>query len=105
MTKKQKLSLLRIILAALLLGTAIVLEHLGNLDSLLWWQKLGLYLLPYLLVGFSVLRRNVHQGGNGTAAPAHGAALKELAHLIEQHDGCRLRILSHAEGGDGGGGH
>ena len=59
MTKKQKLSLLRIILAALLLGTAIVLEHLGNLDSLLWWQKLGLYLLPYLLVGFSVLREAV----------------------------------------------
>ncbi|MBQ1372149.1 MAG: cadmium-translocating P-type ATPase [Oscillospiraceae bacterium] len=59
MTKKQKLSLLRIILAALLLGTVIVLEHLGNLDSLPWWQKLGLYLLPYLLAGFSVLREAV----------------------------------------------
>lgn len=55
MTKKQKHTLYRIILAALLLGAAIVLEHLGTLDSLPWWATLAVYLLPYLIIGWDIL--------------------------------------------------
>ena len=55
MTKKQKRTLSRILLAAAALIALIVLEHLGLLDSLVWWQKLGLFLIPYLLVGWDVL--------------------------------------------------
>ena len=45
MTKKQKRTLFRILLAAAALIALIVLEHLGLLDSLVWWQKLGLFLI------------------------------------------------------------
>ena len=54
-TKKQKHTLFRIILSALLLGAAIVLEHLGMLDSLPQWATLAAYLLPYLIIGWDVL--------------------------------------------------
>ena len=55
MTKKQKRTLFRILLAAAVLIPLIVLDHLGRLDALVWWQKLGLFLIPYLLVGWDVL--------------------------------------------------
>lgn len=55
MTKKQKRTLFRILLAAAVLLPLIVLDHLGRLDALVWWQKLGLFLIPYLLVGWDVL--------------------------------------------------
>lgn len=59
MTKKQKRTLFRIILAALLLGAAIVLEHLGTLDELPQWATLAAYLLPYGIIGWDVLREAV----------------------------------------------
>ncbi|MBQ1410781.1 MAG: cadmium-translocating P-type ATPase [Oscillospiraceae bacterium] len=55
MTKKQKQTLYRILLAALLLGAAIALEHLGMLDGLPWWGTLAAYLLPYGIIGWDVL--------------------------------------------------
>ena len=54
-TKKQKHTLYRIILSALLLGAAIVLEHLGALDGLPWWGKLAAFLVPYLIIGWDIL--------------------------------------------------
>ena len=55
MTKKQKGALLRILLAGAALIALIVLDRLGRLELLLPWQRLGLYLVPYLLVGSGVL--------------------------------------------------
>ena len=40
-----------------------------------------------------VVRRDVHHVGDGLAALAHGVALEELAHLVEEHDGAALRHL------------
>ena len=54
-TKKQKHTLYRIILSALLLGAAIALEKLGQLDILPWWGKLAAFLVPYLVIGWDVL--------------------------------------------------
>ena len=54
-TKKQKHTLFRIILAALLLGAAIVLEHLGTLETLPRWGTLAAFLLPYLIIGWDIL--------------------------------------------------
>jgi len=54
-TKKQKHTLFRIILAALLLGAAIVLERLGTLAGLPWWGTLAAFLLPYLIIGWDIL--------------------------------------------------
>ena len=55
MTKKQKHTLYRILMTAALLGTVIVLEHLGALDNLPRWGVLGLYLVPYLIIGWDIL--------------------------------------------------
>ena len=59
MTKKQKHSLYRILAAAALLAAWMVLEHLGILEPLPRPAILGLYLIPYLLVGWDVLREAV----------------------------------------------
>ena len=55
MTKKQKRTLYRILLAAALLAALMVLEHLGTLDSLHRLVKLGLFLVPYLIIGWDIL--------------------------------------------------
>ena len=55
MTKKQKHTLYRIILSALLLGAAIALDKLGQLDSLPRWGKLAAFLVPYLIIGWDIL--------------------------------------------------
>lgn len=54
-TKKQKHTLYRIILSALLLGAAIALDKLGQWDSLPWWGKLAAFLVPYLIIGWDIL--------------------------------------------------
>ena len=50
MTKKQKKRLIRIIIAAVLL---VVLHFIPTGD--LWYLKLALYLVPYLIVGFDIV--------------------------------------------------
>ena len=59
MTKKQRLTLYRILLAAAMLIALIVLEKLGVTAPLPRWGLLALYLIPYLLVGWDVLREAV----------------------------------------------
>ena len=55
MNKKQKLTLCRIIVAAVLLVALIVLDHMGTLAPLHRLARLGLYLIPYLLIGWDIL--------------------------------------------------
>ncbi|MBR4194907.1 MAG: cadmium-translocating P-type ATPase [Oscillospiraceae bacterium] len=55
MNNKQKLTLCRIIVAAVLLVALIVLDHLGTLAPLHRLARLGLYLIPYLLIGWDIL--------------------------------------------------
>ena len=55
MTKKQKHTLWRILVSAAILIALIVLDHTGRLDGLDRWIKLGLFLIPYLLIGWDVL--------------------------------------------------
>ncbi len=55
MTKKQKRTLFRIILSAVLLVALIVLDHLGTLAPLHRLARLGFYLIPYLLIGWDIL--------------------------------------------------
>ena len=65
MTKKQKWTLCRILLAAALLAALIVLDHLGTLAPLHRLVRLGLYLVPYLIIGYDILWEaveNVYRG-------------------------------------------
>ena len=55
MTNKQKRTLIRILVSAGILIAVILLEHLGVLAGLPRWGVLGLYLVPYLLIGWDVL--------------------------------------------------
>ena len=59
MNKKQKQTLCRILLAAVLLVALIILDKLGCLAALPRWGVLGLYLVPYLLIGFDILAEAV----------------------------------------------
>ena len=56
MTKKQKKTLYRIIVAAVLLVAAAVVCELAALP---WWAQLVLHLAPYLVIGYDVLRKAV----------------------------------------------
>ena len=55
MTKKQKRTLYRILVSAVILAALILLERLGKLEALPWWGKLGLFLVPYLIIGWDIL--------------------------------------------------
>ena len=55
MNKKQKLTLCRIIVSAALLAALILLDHLGTLAPLHRLVRLGLYLVPYLIIGWDIL--------------------------------------------------
>lgn len=44
--------MLRIVIAAVLLAGALILEHTWELSK---WQLLGIYLIPYIIVGYDVL--------------------------------------------------
>ncbi len=56
MTKKQKKSLVMIIAAAVLLAAAIAAEHLAG-ETLNEWLVRAIFAVPYLLVGFPVLKK------------------------------------------------
>lgn len=57
MTRKQRKALFRILAAALLLAVAFVLDKLHVFDGLGWYFVLPVYLVPYFLVGYPVLRK------------------------------------------------
>ena len=54
MTKKQKKVLRRIVIAAVLFAA---LSVAGRLAALPWYAWLALYLIPYLVIGYDVLRK------------------------------------------------
>ena len=57
MTKKQKKALARIVVAAVLLGVAVLLDKLGVFAGLAWYIVMPIYLVPYFIVGWQVLRK------------------------------------------------
>ncbi len=69
LSTKQKKTLIRIIVSAALFAAVVVLEHIDGFTQLLYaaaldgidhhWIMLGLYLIPYLLIGYDVIRKCV----------------------------------------------
>lgn len=59
MTKKQKRELRNILTAGVIYALLLVLEHLVHIPVLFdrWYLSLALYLVPYCIVGWSVLRK------------------------------------------------
>ena len=62
MSKKQKKSLLRIILSAVLLIAAAVFEHIAEPS---WYIALPIFLIPYIIIGYDVLIKSVKNIAHG----------------------------------------
>ena len=66
MKKKDKKRLYRIIISAILLGAAVAIDRLGLISGLLVLGgsfeplMLALYLIPYAVIGFAVLKKAIH---------------------------------------------
>ena len=56
MTKKQKKVLIRIIVSAVLLAGIMITAKLVEINK---WIQLVLYLVPYLIIGYDILKKAV----------------------------------------------
>ena len=54
MTRKQKKVLYRIIISSVLLAGIMILTHFVEWNR---WIQLGLYLIPYIIIGYDILRK------------------------------------------------
>lgn len=57
MTKKQKKVFWRIIAASVLLAGAWVLDEAFDISEKYWYLSLAMYLLPYVVIGYDILRK------------------------------------------------
>lgn len=65
MTGKQKKTLIRIILTAVIFLPLLIAEHLGRLDNIPTMGRLLIFLIPYALIGYDVVRKacvNISKG-------------------------------------------
>ncbi|MCR5691321.1 MAG: cadmium-translocating P-type ATPase [Eubacterium sp.] len=65
MTNKQKKIRLRIIVAGLMFAGLFTCEKLGLLESLAWYVRFVIFLVPYLVVGYDIIykaARNISHG-------------------------------------------
>ncbi len=65
MTKKQKKLLIRIIAATALFIPLFILDKLGYVEEWPWFVAFPLFLVPYLIVGYSVLWKAIRNIGHG----------------------------------------
>ena len=65
LTKKQKKWLHRIELGAAGFILLEILEHTGTFENGLWWIKLIIALVPYLIVGWDVIRKSLRNISHG----------------------------------------
>lgn len=54
MTKKQKKVLIRIIIAAVMLVTLMIVDRIIDMNK---WVALVLYMIPYVIIGYDILRK------------------------------------------------
>ncbi|MBQ9383189.1 MAG: cadmium-translocating P-type ATPase [Ruminiclostridium sp.] len=55
LTKKQKNTLLRIVITFVLFAGLMVCEHLGVFGQLPVWLVIGIFVIPYLLIGYDIM--------------------------------------------------
>lgn len=65
LTKKQKKWLLRIVLGAIGFGILSILEHMGVFEGDRWWIGLIAAIIPYLIVGWDVIRKSIRNISHG----------------------------------------
>ena len=65
MTKKQKTALIRIIITAAVFFPLLIMEHMGKLDNLPVIVRFIIFLVPYGIIGYDVIRKafiNISKG-------------------------------------------
>jgi len=62
MFKENRKDIIQIILASILLGIAIFIEHIFHLEI---WMLLIIFLIPYLIVGFEVVKEAIEEMFHG----------------------------------------
>jgi Cd2+/Zn2+-exporting ATPase len=63
--EKQKHTLIRILITAVLLAALIVLEHTGGLGAFPAAARLAVFLVPYFLIGYDIIWKAVRNIRNG----------------------------------------
>ena len=71
MNKKQKKTLLRILITAVIFAALLVLNYTGVLEPLPTWLEFILYFIPYLLIGYDVILSAVRNIGHGNVFEEH----------------------------------
>ena len=65
MTEKQKKALARIIITAVIFIPLLIAEHMGKIDDFPVIVKLIIFLIPYGIIGYDVIRKacvNISKG-------------------------------------------
>ena len=65
MNKKQKKMLRRVIVVLIIFFILLIAEHLGFLEPIPWWGQFIIYVIPYLIIGYDVIRKaaiNIRHG-------------------------------------------
>ena len=57
MTKKQKKTRNRILAVLVIFIILLIADHTGILEPLPWFVVFGIFLVPYLIVGYDVLKK------------------------------------------------
>lgn len=55
LTKKQKQTLLRIIVTFVLFAALFVCEHTGVFAPLPWWSEIVIFAVPYIIIGYDIV--------------------------------------------------
>ncbi len=64
-TKKQKITLVRIIVTAVLFAGLLIPEHLGVFEPLPVWAQISIFSVPYLIIGYDILIKAAKNIGRG----------------------------------------
>ncbi|MCR5507561.1 MAG: cadmium-translocating P-type ATPase [Lachnospiraceae bacterium] len=65
MTRKQRTALIRIIITAVIFFPLLIAEHTGGLDNIPSVLRLVIFLVPYVIIGYDVIRKaciNISKG-------------------------------------------
>ena len=65
MNQKQRRHLVRILVAGILFFVLFALQHTGALSNIHYWIQLGLFLVPYMMVGYDIIFKALRNIRNG----------------------------------------
>ena len=76
MTRKQKKTLIRIIVSVVLTGVAWAVDEIFGFEG---WKELLLYIAPYLVIGYDVLWDAIRNIAHGQVFDEHFLMLSPLS--------------------------